>query len=160
MKLSTQEEYGLRCLLQLARQAEGGSLTIPQISQAERLSAPNVAKILRILRRGGLVSSERGQHGGYSLVRPAALISVLEALDVLGGRICDPGFCTQHAGNVEDCAHSLSTCSVRALWDRVQGAVDQVLRRTSLRDLAQDGGERRAHRGAGTETLLRIVPTA
>ncbi len=50
MKLSSQEEFGLRCLLQIARMGDGGSLTITEMSQREGISAPNVAKIMRILR--------------------------------------------------------------------------------------------------------------
>ena len=50
MKLSSQEEYGLRCLLQLARAGVGASLTIAEMSEREGISAPNVAKIMRILR--------------------------------------------------------------------------------------------------------------
>ena len=64
MKLSAQEEYGLRCLLQLARHAPGESLAIPEISQAEGITHHNVAKLLRILRQGGIVASARGQAGG------------------------------------------------------------------------------------------------
>ena len=74
MKLSSQEEYGLRCLLQIARQGEGGSLTIAEMSQREGISAPNVAKILRILRRAGLVKSTRGKAGGSSTPRSAIAI--------------------------------------------------------------------------------------
>ena len=59
MKLTSQEEYGLRCLLRLAR--EGESLTIPKISQKEGISNFYVAKLMRILRRGGLV---KGRHRG------------------------------------------------------------------------------------------------
>ena len=70
MKLSSSEEYGLRCLLQLARQTPGSSLTIPEISQAEGITHHNVAKLLRILRQGGLVESARGQQGGYALAKP------------------------------------------------------------------------------------------
>ena len=69
MKLSSSEEYGLRCLLQLARQTPG-SLTIPEISQAEGITHHNVAKLLRILRQGGFVASARGQQGGYALAKP------------------------------------------------------------------------------------------
>ena len=69
MKLNASEEYGLRCLLQLARQAPG-SLTIPEISQAEGITHHNVAKLLRILRQGGFVASARGQQGGYALAKP------------------------------------------------------------------------------------------
>ncbi|MFB3095094.1 MAG: Rrf2 family transcriptional regulator, partial [Candidatus Acidiferrales bacterium] len=55
MKFSSQEEYGLRCLLCLAREREGGSLAIPAIGQAEGISTTYVAKLMRILRRGGFV---------------------------------------------------------------------------------------------------------
>ena len=59
MKLTTQEEYGLRCLLQLARK-DTGSLTIPELSRREGMSPANVAKIMRLLRRAGFVRSTRG----------------------------------------------------------------------------------------------------
>ena len=55
MKLSAQEEYGLRCLLQLGRNeaASGDGLTIPEISQSEELSPAYVGKLMRVLRMGG-----------------------------------------------------------------------------------------------------------
>ena len=138
MKLSAQEEYGLRCLLHLARQPET-SLTIPEISQAEGLSTSNAAKILRILRRGGFIASERGARGGYSLARPPADIVVGEVLSVLGGRLYDPGFCDHFAGDGEVCQHSSIDCSVRSLWMSLQQAVDGVLSRTTLADLLHSG---------------------
>ena len=134
MKLSAQEEYGLRCLLRLAR-AGDGSLTIPEIAAAEGIAPHNVAKYLRILRQAGIIASERGQHGGYSLTRDAALISVAEALAALGGRLYDTGFCEQFPGSEDSCQHSPVDCSIRGLWARVQQAVDGVLSQTSLRDL-------------------------
>ncbi|MEW6751680.1 MAG: Rrf2 family transcriptional regulator [Candidatus Latescibacterota bacterium] len=140
MKLSTQEEYGLRCLLQLARHGPGASLTIPEISQAEGLTVPNVAKLLRLLRQEGFVESARGQHGGYVLARPPEQVRVGQVLEALGGRLYDPGFCGSHTGAEESCAHSDAACSVRGLWDRVQRAVDQVLAQVTLLDLLQQGG--------------------
>src|SRR5215472_8505783 len=85
MKHSAQEEYGLRCLLRLAREGELGSLTITEISLAEGISSHYVAKLMRILRRGGFVKSARGQAGGYTLSRGADQIVVGEALAALGG---------------------------------------------------------------------------
>jgi Rrf2 family protein len=67
MKFSSQEEYGLRCLLRLAQEGDDGSMTIPAISQSEGISQAYVAKLMRILRRGGLVESVRGKVGGYTL---------------------------------------------------------------------------------------------
>ena len=135
MKLSSQEEYGLRCLMRLALQEHGGSLTIPQIGQVEGISHHNVAKYLSVLRRGGFVVSARGQHGGYSLARAPEQIRMDEVLDTLGDRLYDPGFCAHHTGVEETCRHTAPACSLRDLWIRLQEAVDGVLARTRLQDL-------------------------
>jgi len=151
MKLSAQEEYGLRCLLRLARQASGESLTIPEISQAEGITHHNTAKLLRILRQGGIVASARGQHGGYKLAKPPDEIAVADALAVLGGRLYDDRFCDHFAGSKDNCTHSPAACSVRALWYQVQQAVDQILAETTLADLLQQ-----SHALAEQEALIEI----
>ncbi len=158
MKLSTQEEYGLRCLLQLARAASSGPMTIPEISRAEGLSAHNVAKMLRVLRRGGLVVSSRGQRGGYALSRPPGELTVQQALRALGGRLYDTSFCRHYAGSPPDCARSYSACSLRALWDRVQRAVDDALRGITLQDLVRRGHYKFADPEVAELELLRIAP--
>jgi Rrf2 family protein len=134
MKLSAQEEYGLRCLLRLGAQGDSGSLTISEISRAEGISPEYVAKLMRILRQGGLVTSARGAAGGYTLSRPAEQITAGEALALLGGRLFESGFCERHAGAESLCTHSID-CSIRSLWQALQIAVDQVLTRTTLKDL-------------------------
>ncbi|HXG91158.1 MAG TPA: Rrf2 family transcriptional regulator [Blastocatellia bacterium] len=134
MKLTAQEEYGLRCLLQIGRLGDGVSLTIPQISQAEGISTDYVAKLMRILRQGGLVKSVRGQAGGYRLARPADKIVISDVILVLGGRLIETDFCERHAGGESSCLHS-TDCSIRSLWRAVQTAIDQVLSKTTLKDL-------------------------
>ena len=151
MKLTSQEEYGLRCLLRLAR--EGESLTIPKIAQKEGISNFYVAKLMRILRRGGLVKSVRGQAGGYELARPAGQIVVGEALAILGGRLYDPGFCEEHSGSESSCANSVD-CSVRSLWRAVQQVIDQVLSKTTLKDLLFNEAEMTSWTGH----LVKVTP--
>ena len=132
MKFTSHEEYGLRCLLQVARM--DGSATIGEVSQAEGISEAYVAKLLRILRIGGFVTSARGMSGGYALARAPEETVVGDVLSALGGRLFEDDFCERHAGTVRDCTHSVD-CAVRTLWGRVQSSVDQVLSRTTLRDL-------------------------
>jgi Rrf2 family protein len=140
MKFSSQEEYGLRCLLRIARQRGKASLTIPEISEAEGLSSFYVAKLMRILRRAGLVKSARGQIGGYSLSRPPHQITVGEALTALGGRLFESDFCAGHTG-IEKACTSVVDCSIRSLWQAVQNVVDQVLSKTTLTDLLRNEQE-------------------
>jgi Rrf2 family protein len=134
MKLSSQEEYGLRCLLRVAALSSPGYVTINEISEDEGLSAFYVAKLLRILRRGGFVRSARGQVGGYALTRPAEKILVGEVLATLGGRLFDPRFCFEHSGLERTCK-KLRECSIRTLWRTVQTLLDQVLSKVTLADL-------------------------
>jgi Rrf2 family protein len=134
MKLSTQEEYGLRCLLRVGRVAPEGSVTIPELARAEGMSEANVAKMMRMLRQGGFVKSTRGQSGGYALARTPEEIAVGHVLAVLGGRIFDAGFCGAHSGVSALCAHD-SDCSIRLVWKTIQSAIDEVLARLSLKEL-------------------------
>ncbi|MEN6537218.1 MAG: Rrf2 family transcriptional regulator [Bryobacteraceae bacterium] len=134
MKLSAHEEYGLRCLLQIGCQRDGRSMTIPQISRLEGISIHYTGKILQTLREAGFLKAARGQAGGYTLARPPEQIIVGDALAALGGRLYREGFCTSHTGHARLCTHNVD-CSVRSLWRTVQKAVDEVLNRTTLRDL-------------------------
>ena len=97
MKITSQEEYGLRCLLRLACGDEQNPLTIPEIANAEGLSAPYVAKLLGVLRQAGLIGSQRGRTGGYHLTRKPSAIGLGEVLLALGEPLFDdPGYCQRH----------------------------------------------------------------
>jgi Rrf2 family protein len=140
MKLSSQEEYGLRCLLQLARAGEGASLTIADMSEREGISSPNVAKIMRLMRRAGLVRSTRGKAGGYSLARPASQVRAIDVLNALGGRLFDTEFCDRHAGIESHCLHT-HDCSIRPVLRGLQQAIDQVLGELTLASLVGSEGD-------------------
>ena len=139
MKLTANEEYGVRCLVRLGY-ASGQCLTIPEISQAEAESPAYAARTLRVLRRGGFVKAARGKEDGYTLARPAEAIVIGDVIDALGGRLFESDFCDSHAGQAAICTRSVD-CSVRSLWRAVQVVVDQVLRKTTLRDLLQNEEE-------------------
>ena len=134
MKLTTQEEYGLRCLLRLGREEAGQSLTIAELSKQEAIASPTVAKMMRVLRRAGFVLSTRGKEGGYTLARTPEQINIGEALAALGGRLFDSRFCERHSGTVLLCTHS-PDCSIRSVWRVLQDVVDGVLAHMTLKDL-------------------------
>lgn len=141
MKISAHEEYGLRCLLEIGKHGPHGSLTIPEIGAAEDLSISYVAKLLRTLRRAGLVKSARGKTGGYTLARPADQIAISDVMAALGGEsVFSADFCKRHPGQGRSCVHSID-CSLRTLWRTIHTAVDGVLSKTTLQDLLRNEGE-------------------
>jgi Rrf2 family protein len=159
MKLSSQEEYGLRCLLRVGREGTAGSASISELSRAEGISEPNVAKMMRILREAGFVNSTRGQAGGYALSRPADEINVGHVLAALGGRLYEPSFCDTHAGVERLCTH-MPDCSIRSVWRMLQTAVDQVLGRITLKDLLGTEREMNAFPSSSGVTLPAHSPHA
>lgn len=158
MKLTSQEEYGLRCLLRVGREGDGASLTIPELARAEGISEPNVAKMMRILRRAGFVRSTRGQSGGYALARPAEQIPIGPVLAALGGRLYEPAFCEGHSG-LERLCTNMPDCSIRSVWRMVQGAIDSVLGRMTLKDLLRSEPEMNAFTPRADGVALPTFPT-
>lgn len=149
MKLTSQEEYGLRCILTLARHEasednaqpddRSAALTVSEIAEIEGLSVQYAGKLTRILARAGLLESVRGRKGGYRLARTPQDISVSDILTALGGKIYEPGTCERFSGDRQFCVHS-NDCSIRSLWSGIQTLIDMVLTRTTLLDLV--GNER------------------
>ena len=135
MKITAQEEYGLRILIRIAGCKGNTGLSIPQLSEAEGLSSHYVAKLTRVLRMGGFINSTPGFKGGYVLARPAHEIGIKEVLQVLGGVLFDSKFCGTHAGALKFCTNSVD-CSARSLWQMIQFTVDQLLDKITLHELA------------------------
>ncbi len=152
MRFTSQEEYGLRCMVQMARHEAKGPLTIADIAKAEKLTPAYVGKLMRVLRKGALVEAQHGPTGGYRLPRPATEVNVGEILSVLGGRLFEPKYCEKYGGEQPFCIHT-SECSVRSLWSGLDLIIDNVLRRTSLADLI------RAERSMAT-WLTGMIPVA
>ena len=134
MKISAQEEYGLRILLRIAKCTSEESMRIQSLSSLEGLSPAYVAKITRILRKAGYINSNPGNVGGYILAKPAQDININEVLKSLGGSLFSKKFCHDYSGTTKFCTNSVD-CSVRSLWQMIQYTVDQLLDKVTLADL-------------------------
>ena len=134
MKITAQEEYGLRILLRIASCQDEDGMSIPQLSEAEGISPHYVAKLTRVLRIDGFINSTPGYKGGYVLAKPANEIIINNILKALGGPLYDMEFCGNHAGALKLCTNSID-CSSRSLWKMVQFTVDQLLDKVTLHDL-------------------------
>lgn len=128
MKISAQEEYGLRCLLQLAGLPSGESLTLPQIATREGISQANAGKLMWLLNKAGFVQATRGTKGGYSLARPAGEIRLNEVIKVLDADVLSK-HCENYTGVLESCVHK-GDCGIRpvivGLHEIVENALSQI----------------------------------
>jgi len=133
MKVSAQEEYGLRCLLQLAHLRAGEFLTLAQIAEREGISVANAGKLLWILNKAGLVRSIRGTKGGYCLARPAAEICLSEIIKVLDEDVLE-GHCKSYTGLLDVCVHT-GNCGIRPVIVSLHEIVQKALSGITLAQL-------------------------
>ena len=145
MRITTWAEYGLICALHLARRYPDAPVTGRAIAGGEGLPSDYVEQILLRLRRAGIVRSTRGAHGGYSLARPPAEVSVRDVITASELATFDL-HCLSHPVAEERCAASTS-CSIRPVWEMLQQRIDEVLAGVKLSDLLHDEGNVRRRVG-------------
>jgi FeS assembly SUF system regulator len=131
MRLSRITDYGIVMMAFLAAQPEDSQHSARGIAEATQLPLPVVSKILKTLARKGLLHSQRGPRGGYSLARRPERISVAEMITALEGPIgltectLHPGLCMQEA-----------SCHVREPWQQINLVVRNALADVTLARLA------------------------
>ncbi len=131
---STKGEYGVRLMVQLARHAGTGPISLAGVAAEEDLPRAYLEQLVVSLREAGLVVSTRGAHGGYELSRPPETIRMSEVLRALEGPIA-PMFCaTDDPEHAVLCDRS-ARCTVNVLWVRVRDAITGALESMTLADL-------------------------
>jgi FeS assembly SUF system regulator len=131
IRLSRITDYGIVLMVRLAQNPDDEARNARNLASEADLPAPVVSKVLKTLARAGLLSSQRGSKGGYTLARNAEDISVPEMITALEGPIsltecsAHPGACSQE-----------SSCGVREPWQRINSVVHDALSKITLADIA------------------------
>ncbi len=131
IRLSKLSDYAIVALCELSRSPGGLSACV--LARQSGVPEPTVAKLMKGLARVGIVVSQRGIAGGYSLARPARDISVADVIAAIEGPIALTDCVDGHQGGCEAEAH----CSVRGNWNRINDAIKSALASVSLADMAQ-----------------------
>ena len=126
VELSCKSEYALLALLELAlHHDQGEPIQIRQISAQQNIPDRYLEQLLAILRRAGLVRSQRGAKGGYLLVREPKKISLYEVVS------CLEGFESQ----TQTPDQTIESTVVDELWTEACQSAQSVLQRYTLQDL-------------------------
>lgn len=131
MWVSTRAQYGLRALVEIALSSEPTSLKV--VSERQNISQHYLEQIIAVLRRAGIVESTRGAYGGYRITRPLEQVTALEVVELMEGSLA-PVACIEDTQSCEHIGH----CSTETLWNRVDSAVREVLKGTTLAQLVAE----------------------
>lgn len=139
MKLSTRTRYGVRAILELAANQNGGPMQIKAIAQKQDISAKYLEQLMAVLKSAGFVRSVRGAKGGYILAKPTNQIKLSDVFNVLEG----PVTTVECLENENSCKRA-ADCVTRQVWAEVQQAIEKVLQSMTLQDLVDRTKDKRA----------------
>jgi Rrf2 family iron-sulfur cluster assembly transcriptional regulator len=133
MQVSSKGKYSVRAVLDIAQHSEGSPVPLAAISQREGISLLFLEQLFQPLRKGSIVRSVRGPHGGYVLARDATEITIGEIV-----RLIEPPLytssCFSRDESVDDCRMS-SSCISGAIWKQLAEHVDNFLDSITIADL-------------------------
>src|SRR5437867_4333319 len=121
MRLSRRSEYGIRALVDLIRQNEARPMSLAALAERNNLPPKFLEQILSTLKRGGIVRTTLGAHGGYGIAADPTTVTVGRVIRLLDGALAPcpaSAFATTSAARARTrrrarCATSCSTSATR-----------------------------------------------
>ena len=143
MQLTRAADYGVRVMIQLTALAGNGRVSLPDLAHATGTPQSFLSKVLQSLARAGLISSRRGQLGGFHITPQGATASMRDVIEAVDGAIClnlclSPG---------RSCSRK-PRCPAHPAWIEAQQAMMEVLSGATIASLAAPSaptGPRAAH---------------
>jgi Rrf2 family transcriptional regulator, cysteine metabolism repressor len=140
MQISTKSRYGLRAILELARQKSDKPLSTKEISIQQKITIPYLEQLFFKLKHKGFVRSVRGAQGGYFLAREASEITVGDIIECLDGPI-EFTDCKSF-NDVNSTCIGPDNCLAYAFWEDLKQLINKRLFSTTLADLLANAQKR------------------
>ena len=135
MKLSTRVRYGVRAMMELARQVDRKPVPLRKLAENQAISSKYLEQIATALKIAGLIESVRGAVGGYRLARPAEEITVWDIYVVLDVAV-DMVECTHESDAEGKVCQREGGCAAQEFWTGLNRLVRSYLKGQTLRELA------------------------
>jgi Rrf2 family iron-sulfur cluster assembly transcriptional regulator len=138
--LSSSCRYGIRAVIYIASQPENaGLIPIQQISKDLKLPTPFLAKILQELARKKILHSNKGPHGGYSLMKAPGKIRLIEVVKAIDG---DEFFrnCVMHSGPCGGKRNHKKYCPLHQDYEKIRQELITLFKKRTISELVLMSG--------------------
>jgi Rrf2 family protein len=132
LKLTKQADYGLMAMKHLAEHAHQGACSAKDVAESYGIPPEALAKILQRLAKAGLLHSQHGINGGYTLARDPHEISAYEVIRAIDG----PLFITACITVRGECDQT-QRCTIREPLRKVNDSIEEVLRRIKIAEMTE-----------------------
>jgi Rrf2 family protein len=133
MQISTKGKYSVRAVLDIAQNSNGAPVTLTAISKREGISLLFLEQLFQQLRKGDIVKSIRGPHGGYVLSREASEITIGEVV-----RLVEPPLYSSSCFDKNEAAHDCriaDSCIGGAVWKQLDEHINSFMDSITVADL-------------------------
>jgi Rrf2 family iron-sulfur cluster assembly transcriptional regulator len=135
--LSNSCRYGIRAVIYLASQPEAiGKTGIKKISNDLNLPTPFLAKILQLLAKQKILSSSKGPHGGFSLLKDPQKITILDIVNTIDGNEIFTN-CVMHNGSCEGVEKDKKHCPLHEDYEKTRTDLVNMFRSKTIYDLVR-----------------------
>ncbi|KWX00191.1 Rrf2 family transcriptional regulator [Carbonactinospora thermoautotrophica] len=141
MRVSATVDYALRALIEIAHREENAPVTAEELSQAQDISRRFLLTILADLQRAGIVRSQRGSAGGWSLARPAHTVTVADVVRAVDGPLV-----SIHGVRPESVRYNGTASSLQLVWIAARSSLREVLESVTLQHLVDGELPAQVHR--------------
>lgn len=132
MKFSTRSTYGLRAMINLAKNKGRQSVSLAQIAKMENISLGYLERIFSSLKKEGIVESEKGVSGGYRLAKKPSETTIFDIISAVEKEM-NIFHCLDKQGKVY--CNKKCDCGVTSVLAKVQSSVNSTLKNIKLSDL-------------------------
>jgi Rrf2 family protein len=136
LKLTKKADYALMAMKDLAEHAHEGSRSASDVAASYGIPPEVLAKILQRLAKAGLLHSQHGIRGGYTLARAAHTISAFEVIQAIDG----PLFITSCV-TVRGACDQAERCTIREPLRKVNESIENVLKRIKIAHMKEEPEE-------------------
>ena len=133
MRLTKAGEYGVRCILYLARNGDGKVVGRVKIAKAMGIPEQFLGKIAQQLSRSGFIEIIRGAKGGYRLLTPPDQLTLLDVVEAITGEIL-----------LNDCLMSSVSCfrspdcAIHRVWDKARKQLRETLKEATFAKILKE----------------------
>jgi Rrf2 family protein len=136
LKLTKKADYALMAMKHLAEHPNAGARSAKDVADAYGIPPEALAKILQRLAKAGLLNSQHGTNGGYTLARAAHTISAFEVIQAIDG----PLFITSCVTTRGECDQT-DRCNIREPLRKVNESIEGVLKRIKISHMREEAEE-------------------
>jgi Rrf2 family protein len=139
MRLSRRSEYGLRALIDLVRNDGNGPVPLATLAQRNVLPMKFLEQIMATLKRGGIVRTTLGAHGGYAMAADPQAVTIGRVVRMLDGALA-PLPCVSLRYYVPCSCPDEAACALRDVMIDVRDAILEILDKETIAQMAAREG--------------------